>query len=196
MRLGRDQCHRRASANAGGRNCKSSRSASQDPNIAQVSHHSLNTPLLYGLPGSLTRPGHHLDSVSTCMPANSGHISAIEGVEVSIWWWAPVVLVLVVWLAARGGRLKRALGRVVEHKLGGYRHEVEPGDKSLPREIREEAPKVAVVGGGLAGIGAASALGERGIDVTLLEHNAYLGGKIGAWKVPVGDGAQTVEHGF
>jgi len=115
---------------------------------------------------------------------------------VSIWWWAPVLLVVVVWLAARGGRLKRALGRVVEHKLGGYRHEVEPGDKSLPREVREQAPKVAVLGGGLAGIGAASALGERGIDVTLLERNAYLGGKIGAWKVPVGDGEQTVEHGF
>ncbi len=74
----------------------------------------------------------------------------------SIWWWAPVLLVLVVWLAARGGRLKRALGRFVEHRLGGYRHEVEPGDPSLPREIRGAAPRVAVLGGGLAGIGLAS----------------------------------------
>lgn len=114
----------------------------------------------------------------------------------SIWWWVPVLLVLVVWLSVRGGRLKRGLGRLVEHKLGGYRHEVEPTDQALPREIGGAAPKVAVLGGGLAGIGAASVLGERGIEVTLFERNAYLGGKIGAWNVPVGDGEQTVEHGF
>lgn len=53
-----------------------------------------------------------------------------------------------------------------------------------------------MLGGGLAGIGAAAALGERGIAVTLFERNAYLGGKIGAWKVPVGEGEQTIEHGF
>jgi len=115
---------------------------------------------------------------------------------VSIWWSAPVLLVLVVWLAARGGRLKRALGRLIEHRLGGYRHEVEPGDPALPQQLAGTSPKVAVLGGGLAGIGAASALGERGIDVTLFERNAYLGGKIGAWKIPVGDEVQTVEHGF
>jgi isorenieratene synthase len=56
--------------------------------------------------------------------------------------------------------------------------------------------RVAVLGGGLAGIGAAATLGARGIPVTLYERNAYLGGKIGAWKVPVGDREQTVEHGF
>jgi len=115
---------------------------------------------------------------------------------VSIWWCLPVLLVLAVWLAARGGRLKRAVGRLVEHRLGGYRHEVEPADQTLPREVGGAAPRVAVLGGGLAGIGAASALGERGIAVTLFERNAYLGGKIGAWKVPVGTGVQTVEHGF
>jgi isorenieratene synthase len=115
---------------------------------------------------------------------------------VSIWWWSPIVLVLLVWLAARGGRLRRAVGRLVERKLRGYRHEVEPGNPALPREIRGEAPKVAVLGAGLAGIGAASALAERGINVTVFERNAYLGGKIGAWNVPVGDGEQTVEHGF
>ncbi|MBT8467355.1 MAG: FAD-dependent oxidoreductase, partial [Deltaproteobacteria bacterium] len=112
----------------------------------------------------------------------------------SIWWCVPVLLL--VWLAARGGRLKRAVGRVVERRLGGYRHEVEPADQTLPREVGGAAPRVAVLGGGLAGIGAASALGERGIAVTLFERNAYLGGKIGAWKVPVGNGEQTVEHGF
>ncbi|MBT8465013.1 MAG: NAD(P)-binding protein, partial [Myxococcales bacterium] len=96
----------------------------------------------------------------------------------------------------RGGRPKRALGRLVERKLGGYRHEVEPSDRALPKDLRGGTPRVAVLGGGLAGIGAASSLAERGVEVTLFERNAYLGGKIGAWTVPVGDTEQTVEHGF
>ncbi len=114
----------------------------------------------------------------------------------SIWWWAAALVALMVWLAMRGGRPKRALGRLVERKLGGYRHEVESGDPALPQKARGGTPTVAVLGGGLAGIGAASALAERGVAVTLFERNAYLGGKIGAWRVPVGDAAQTVEHGF
>jgi isorenieratene synthase len=69
-------------------------------------------------------------------------------------------------------------------------------DASLPRQVQGAVPRVGVVGGGLAGIAAASALGQRGLDVTLLERNAYLGGKIGAWKAPVGDGEQTIDHGF
>jgi len=49
----------------------------------------------------------------------------------------------------------------------------------------------------LAGIGAASLLGERGFDVTLFERNPYLGGKVGAWDVSFGDGYATkVDHGF
>ena len=55
---------------------------------------------------------------------------------------------------------------------------------------------MAVVGGGLAGIGAAAAVAERGIDVTLFEANPYLGGKIGAWKASIGDREQTIDHGF
>ena len=41
-------------------------------------------------------------------------------------------------------------------------------------------PHVIVVGGGVAGMTAAHRLLERGHDVTLLEANAYLGGKLGA----------------
>ncbi len=114
----------------------------------------------------------------------------------SIWWWAAALVAVLVWLAVRGGRPRRALVRLVERKLGGYRHEVEPSDRALPKDLRGGTPRVAVLGGGLAGIGAASALAERGLEVTLFERNAYLGGKIGAWTVPVGDTEQTVEHGF
>lgn len=111
-------------------------------------------------------------------------------------WLVLLVIVVVAWLAARRGRLTRTLRRSIERRLGGYRQRAETIDVALPRLVVDEAPRVAVLGGGLAGIGAAATLGERGVDVTLFEANAYLGGKIGAWKVAVGDGEQTIEHGF
>jgi predicted NAD/FAD-dependent oxidoreductase len=45
-------------------------------------------------------------------------------------------------------------------------------------------PEVIIVGAGLAGISAAHRLLERGFDVTLLEANEYLGGKLGAPQDP------------
>ncbi len=54
-----------------------------------------------------------------------------------------------------------------------------------------------MVGAGLAGIGAASLLAERGFDVTLFERNPYIGGKVGSWDVTFADGYATkVDHGF
>ncbi len=54
-----------------------------------------------------------------------------------------------------------------------------------------------MVGAGLAGIGAASLLAERGFEVTLFERNSYIGGKVGSWDVPFADGNTTkVDHGF
>src|SRR5208337_3883428 len=41
-------------------------------------------------------------------------------------------------------------------------------------------PEVIIAGAGLAGMSAAHRLLERGFDVTLLEANDYLGGKLGA----------------
>jgi predicted NAD/FAD-dependent oxidoreductase len=43
-----------------------------------------------------------------------------------------------------------------------------------------EMPEVIIAGAGLAGLSAAHRLLERGFDVTLLEANDYLGGKLGA----------------
>ncbi|MDH3201097.1 MAG: FAD-dependent oxidoreductase [Myxococcales bacterium] len=115
----------------------------------------------------------------------------------STWWPILIVgVVVLVWLVGRRGRLRKALARLVERKLEGYRHEANRVDPALPRIATSQVARVAVLGGGLAGIGAAATLGERGIDVTLFERNAYLGGKIGAWRVAVGDGEQTIEHGF
>ena len=114
----------------------------------------------------------------------------------NIWWLALLATLVAAWLGARDGRLNRAVGRLIERRLGGYRQQWETIDVTRPRIVFDQAPRVAVLGGGLAGIGAAATLGGRGIDVTLFEANEYLGGKIGAWKVAVGDEVQTVEHGF
>ena len=100
------------------------------------------------------------------------------------------------WLAIRRGAMRRLGRRWVERRLGGYRHDAVEVDLRLPRSAEAEAERVAVIGGGLAGIAAASTLGERGIGVTLYERNEYLGGKIGAWSIEVDGGSQTVDHGF
>lgn len=64
----------------------------------------------------------------------------------------------------------------------------------------ERAPKgtrAIVVGGGIAGASAATLLAERGVQVTLLEKEAYLGGRVGAWTegLPWGERFQ-MERGF
>jgi len=84
----------------------------------------------------------------------------------------------------------------IERELGGYRRAVHRDDPSLPERPAGASPRVAVVGAGVAGIAAAVTLAERGFAVTLLERNAYLGGKCGAWPVTVGDETQSVDHGF
>ncbi len=107
-----------------------------------------------------------------------------------------LAIALLIWRAVRSGSLKRLAERWVERRLGGYRHEAVEVDLRLPRTAEAAAMRVAVIGGGLGGIGAAATLAERGIAVTLYERNDYLGGKIGAWKTEVDGSEQTVDHGF
>jgi zeta-carotene desaturase len=45
-------------------------------------------------------------------------------------------------------------------------------------------PTVTVVGGGLAGLSAASALADSGFQVTLLERRPYLGGRASSYQHP------------
>ncbi|HJL19474.1 MAG TPA: FAD-dependent oxidoreductase [Sandaracinaceae bacterium LLY-WYZ-13_1] len=57
--------------------------------------------------------------------------------------------------------------------------------------------RVVVVGGGLAGVAAACVLAERGVSVTLLEKEPFLGGRVGAWTERLPDGTPyEMERGF
>jgi len=91
---------------------------------------------------------------------------------------------------------KGLIARWIERRLGGYRQQLRPVDQSLPEALG--APRrVAVIGAGLAGMGAATKLAERGFSVVLLERNDYLGGKLGAWKTTMPDGREIgMNHGF
>lgn len=72
-----------------------------------------------------------------------------------------------------------------------------------PRAVRHPGPAgstkvrdqrtAAVVGGGIAGLAAAAALAERGVQVTLFEASDRLGGRVASW--PLDDG-RTMSRGF
>jgi isorenieratene synthase len=67
-----------------------------------------------------------------------------------------------------------------------------PGAPRLAEERR-----VAVVGGGIAGLAAATGLAERGARVTLHEREEVLGGRLAGWPVRLADGSTaTMSRGF
>lgn len=68
-------------------------------------------------------------------------------------------------------------------------------DHSLPLRLQHRR-RVAVVGAGIAGISAASNLGERGFVVDLYEKAAYAGGKLGSWQFESNGVTLRAEHGF
>ncbi|MDT9685235.1 FAD-dependent oxidoreductase [Streptomyces sp. TRM76323] len=71
----------------------------------------------------------------------------------------------------------------------------------LPAPGRErftgDRPSAAVVGGGIAGLAAATALAERGARVTLYEREETLGGRVRGWRTRLADGSEaTMSRGF
>ncbi|MCM2580525.1 FAD-dependent oxidoreductase [Streptomyces meridianus] len=84
--------------------------------------------------------------------------------------------------SARRGRDRRAL--------------VVPAAPGSPR-VLGPAPAVAVLGGGIAGLAAATALVERGVRVTVYEREPQLGGRLRGWPVRLADGTTaTMSRGF
>ncbi len=60
-----------------------------------------------------------------------------------------------------------------------------------------DPPSVAVVGGGIAGLAAATALAERGVRVVLHEREPVLGGRVGGRTIALPDGTPaTMSRGF
>ncbi|PDP87889.1 isorenieratene synthase [Glycomyces fuscus] len=58
-------------------------------------------------------------------------------------------------------------------------------------------PCAVVVGGGIAGLAAACALAERDVDVTVLEREPSLGGRLRGWATTLSDGSPaTMTRGF
>lgn len=63
--------------------------------------------------------------------------------------------------------------------------------------VRTAGRHVVVVGGGIAGLSAATHLVERGVDVTLCEREPYLGGRASSWQVTLPSGERTpMSRGF
>lgn len=108
-------------------------------------------------------------------------------------WLLIVVAVVVVLSVVVAPPLLRAL---IKRRLQHYRIPVNVVDASRPSKL-EGSRRVAVLGGGLAGLTAAITLARRGFEVEVFEANGHLGGKLGSWKVSLGaDGEAWVSHGF
>jgi len=74
-------------------------------------------------------------------------------------------------------------------------HPAQPGFAHA-REL-DPIPRAVVVGGGIAGLTAATALAERGIAVELFERESYWGGRVGGWTTTLGDGSTVgMSRGF
>ena len=87
------------------------------------------------------------------------------------------------------------LRQLIKKKLQNYKIPLNSPDTSLPINLNGKK-RVAVIGGGIAGISTASALSERGFEVHLYEKDHFLGGKVGSWLFESKGETLRTEHGF
>lgn len=66
----------------------------------------------------------------------------------------------------------------------------------LNADALSSRPRVAVVGGGIAGLTAATGLAERGVAVEVFEREHYLGGRVGGWTEQDGGVELAMNRGF
>ncbi|MER0443643.1 FAD-dependent oxidoreductase [Streptomyces sp. Edi4] len=72
-----------------------------------------------------------------------------------------------------------------------------PARPGTARAREAKSLSVGVVGGGIAGLAAATALAERGVGVTLYERAGTLGGRLAGWPTTLSDGSRvTMSRGF
>jgi isorenieratene synthase len=94
----------------------------------------------------------------------------------------------------RPTRIKRTTGWLPGRDPRAVRH---PPEKAAALTPGPPHRPVLVVGGGIAGLTAATALAERGIPVVVVEREATFGGRVRAWptSTPLGE-AVTMSRGF
>jgi isorenieratene synthase len=77
------------------------------------------------------------------------------------------------------------------------RRHIHPAPPGLPDAgALSSRPRVVVIGGGIAGLTAATALAERGIAVDVVEREDYLGGRVGGWADHHDDAEVAMNRGF
>ncbi len=83
----------------------------------------------------------------------------------------------------------------IRNRLQGYRVDLTTKNRYSDKTLKK-LKKVAVVGGGIAGISAAANLAERGFQVQLFESQSFIGGKVGSWTFESQGKTLRTEHGF
>ena len=83
------------------------------------------------------------------------------------------------------------------HRRTDRRRQTVPAPTGLPdTSALPSRPRVVVVGGGIAGLAAATGLAERGVAVDVIERERYLGGRVGGWTEQHDGAALAMNRGF